>query len=196
MSVYQVASGRWVARVSVHRKIRHIGTFDTRAEAEAAVSVALPPKPDRPLYLVVHCGHETPCWVWQRATSSNGYGRLARRECGERWWEQAHRYFYEQHVGPIPDGLQLDHLCRNRRCVNPGHLEAVTQAENCRRGANAKLTADHVAEIRSSDEPAPVLAARYGVHASAIQSVRSGWTWAPDTNELTPRRQRELARAA
>ena len=46
----------------------------------------------------------------------------------------AHRYAYEELVGPIPEGLQLDHLCRNRSCVNPDHLEPVTCRENLRRG--------------------------------------------------------------
>jgi hypothetical protein len=52
----------------------------------------------------------------------------------------AHRFYYEQHVGPIPEGLQLDHLCRNTRCVNPAHLEPVTGAENMRRRVAARRT--------------------------------------------------------
>lgn len=77
-------------------------------------------------------GHEvdevTGCWVWQRATSV-GYGRIKY----DGRLGLAHRASYEVHVGPIPAGLQIDHLCRNRACINPEHLEPVTRSENMRR---------------------------------------------------------------
>lgn len=59
----------------------------------------------------------------------------------------AHRYVYSLYH-PLEDHQDLDHLCRNRRCVNPDHLEIVTRGQNVRRGALAKLTWDDVAEIR------------------------------------------------
>jgi hypothetical protein len=71
------------------------------------------------------------CWVWLGLKSPDGYGRTA---VGGRD-VHTHRAVYECLVGPIPDGLQLDHLCRNRACCNPAHLEPVTQIENIRRGA-------------------------------------------------------------
>jgi hypothetical protein len=69
------------------------------------------------------------CWLWTGATTT-GYGVL--KVDGKRWL--AHRWSYEQLVGPVPVGLQLDHLCRVRRCVNPAHLEPVTLRENVLRG--------------------------------------------------------------
>lgn len=66
------------------------------------------------------------CWVWTGTLLANGYGHIS---VGARP-RLVHRVSYEMHVGPIPDGLQIDHLCRNRRCVNPAHLEAVTARVN------------------------------------------------------------------
>jgi hypothetical protein len=78
-----------------------------------------------------------PCWVWTGPLDSRGYGNMNIKGRGPI----AHRHAYEFAVGPIPEGLEIDHLCRVRACVNPAHLEPVTSAENMRRAADAKFAA-------------------------------------------------------
>jgi hypothetical protein len=85
----------------------------------------------------------TACWVWQRSTGG-GYGFFTPTPADGRTFKsaRAHRWYWEQVNGPVPEGLELDHLCRNRSCCNPAHLEAVTHQENCRRGlAGAHMAA-------------------------------------------------------
>lgn len=73
------------------------------------------------------------CWLWQGTLHRNGYGSLkVGGRNGVRIY--AHRLAYELFAGQIPEGLELDHLCRNRRCVNPAHLEPVTRSVNTLRG--------------------------------------------------------------
>lgn len=76
---------------------------------------------------------EDGCWTYQGHRDHKGYGKAAITLNGRKH-SRAHRAAYEMLVGPIPEGLQLDHLCRNRSCVNPSHLEPVTNQENGYRG--------------------------------------------------------------
>ncbi len=74
------------------------------------------------------------CWLWIATLSDGGYGKF---------WDgkrvgRAHRFSYRAIFGAIPHGLVLDHRCRTRCCVNPHHLEPITQGENCRRGDTGK----------------------------------------------------------
>lgn len=85
---------------------------------------------------MVECCGDDKCWLWKGKTSrthSGDYGRFAH----DGGWTYAHRFAYESLVGPIPEGLILDHLCRNTLCVNPRHLEPVTHRVNLLRGVGA-----------------------------------------------------------
>lgn len=88
------------------------------------------------------------CWQWNAGCTSFGYGKFS---VGRRT-VLAHRYAYEAMFGPVPTGLQLDHLCRNPGCVNPDHLEPVTSAENVRRGALPGLVAARNSLARQATE--------------------------------------------
>jgi hypothetical protein len=76
------------------------------------------------------------CWVWLWNKDRIGYGHIS----VDGQHHMAHRYIYEQAKGPIPDGLELDHLCCNPSCVNPDHLEPVTHWENCDRARKRAAT--------------------------------------------------------
>lgn len=69
------------------------------------------------------------CWLWKGSLFRLGYGRVRRNDK----IRSAHIVSYELFIGKVPDGLEIDHLCRVRRCVNPQHLQAVTHKENMRR---------------------------------------------------------------
>lgn len=86
-------------------------------------------KPIEDRFIVMVDRGESPCWNWLGHVMPNGYGQF-------RWpgGSLAHRYAYTLWIGPIPDGMVIDHLCRNRKCVNPSHLRAISQGDNIRAG--------------------------------------------------------------
>jgi hypothetical protein len=84
------------------------------------------------------------CWLWLLAIDSSGYGRG--EFVGKK--DRAHRLSYQAFKGAIPDGLTIDHLCRNKCCVNPDHLDAVTLTENIRRRHTAAGNQRHDGETR------------------------------------------------
>ena len=95
--------------------------------------------PDRVAYFLARVEKGADCWEWMGQRNATGYGVmfLGKRDGKAILGEHstlAHRMAYWLWVGPIPDGMVVDHLCRNRACVKPGHLEAVTQSLNAIRG--------------------------------------------------------------
>lgn len=85
---------------------------------------------------------DTGCWNWTGSINDLGYGRLAIGKNGEAHTFLAHRLSFALHVGlPVHDDMVIDHVCRNRRCINPDHLERVTIAENNRRGEHPNMVA-------------------------------------------------------
>ena len=86
------------------------------------------------------------CWNWTGAISKGGYGTVWIQTPDGRKKVYAHRLSYESLVGNIFEGRQIDHLCRNRRCANPAHLESVTQRENLMRGQAPTILLYHANE--------------------------------------------------
>lgn len=136
-----------------------------------------------PQYAVEDRGYTSPCWIWQWSNDRLGYGVV--KDGGRN--RKAHIVFWERANGPMPKGLVLDHLCEQKACVNPEHLEPVTHTENIRRCKHTKLNEAAVREIRSlrGVVPGAELARRFGVTRSAIYRVQVGDNW-PDANHPRP----------
>lgn len=100
---------------------------------------------------------ENDCWTWLGAHfKTTGYAMFSVRRADEKWAPTvAHRVAYELFAGPIPEGLHIDHLCRNRGCVNPLHLEAVTQRVNLARGNSPSAIAVRTNQCQRGHEFTP-----------------------------------------
>ena len=112
------------------------------------------------------------CWQWIGCIHRLGYGI-----CNALGEILAHRVVYREVVGKIPEGMTIDHLCRNRSCVNPSHLETVSLAENVRRSPRTKLSQDDVDFILQSSSGHAELGRKFGVSREAIFRIRRGLMW-------------------
>ena len=118
-------------------------------------------------YTVEDRGYDTPCWIWQGTIDkAKGYGAV--KVNGKML--KVHRAMYEREVGPIPEGMTIDHLCKVRACLNPDHMEPVTDIENTKRGRHVKLSVADRLEIARlfPDVSACQLAARFRVNRTTI----------------------------
>jgi hypothetical protein len=117
------------------------------------------------------------CWHWNGHLTHNGYAKLYHPRLQK--YVRASRFSYETYKGAIPANLHIDHKCRNRSCVNPDHLEAVTNTENRRRSPVIKLDESKAIEIRrrGRTETYKKIAIDYGVSAQTIKNICDGTTW-------------------
>lgn len=121
-----VAARLGVSRTTVQQDLALQGTL-VRTRAERGLMKA---GEDPMRRIVAQIRVDGTCWTWTGPRSSGGYAAIGTQDRKLT----GHRYMYERLVGPIPAGLTLDHLCRNRACINPAHLEPVTHRENTLRG--------------------------------------------------------------
>lgn len=121
------------------------------------------------------------CWVWTGRIAEKGYGHFSNRHFMSA---RAHRIAYELEVGPVPEGMQLDHSkalgCTTRLCVRPDHLEPVSNKENVRRGQLTKLAADEVAQIRelvAQGTKQADVAALFNISQSQVSRIKNKRRW-------------------
>lgn len=118
----------------------------------------------------------TGCWIWQRSKTAQGYGNIT----VNNKQVLAHRFLYEQYKGVVPEGMELDHLCKNKFCINPDHLQPVTHAENCRRGPKSKLDWQDVRKIKTMLAAGAThreIAEQFNVTHTTIGSIARGKAW-------------------
>lgn len=123
------------------------------------------------------CGYKTPCWGWLKLLDQHGYGRVTVLRKNRR---ATHAYYRHFKGADIPDDMHLDHLCRNRACVNPDHLEAVPPASNVRRGAKAIYTEDDIramVQMRRDGILYKDISRRFGIKMEYVQAICRGERW-------------------
>ena len=132
---------------------------------------------------------DTGCWLFTGSTNAGGYGQIELPpENGHRRGTTTHRVVYETLVGPVPSGLELDHVrergCRHRHCCNPAHLEPVTSRENTLRGdgpAAQRARQTHCKRGHDLNDPTVAYRNRHGQRVCRwCRNIRKGiWSWEP-----------------
>ena len=128
-------------------------------------------------YQVVDRGFSTPCWIWLQCKNQHGYGR---KRFGKKL-QYAHRAFFEALCTAVPDGMEPDHLCRQRDCVNPAHIELVTKTENRRRakplyGKAAQIRKQYATGAYSQQELADIHGCKQVAISRLVRGVTHGET--------------------
>ncbi len=113
--------------------------------------------------------------MWPFSLNKEGYGQIT---INKRYYN-AHKWMYEQLIGNVPHKTELDHLCKNKQCVNPFHLEPVSHAINCRRGKNSKLSEKDIIQIKkmSATKTHQIIADKFNVSRQSISLILSGKRW-------------------
>lgn len=120
-----------------------------------ACSRAAPRRGPRLRFTVEDRGYETPCHIFQGSINWDGYGSVTVRVGDLKTTRGAHKVAWERENGPVPEGLEIDHLCRVRRCIRPGHMEPVTHAENMYRSMAPALVTFRTNVCRRGHELTP-----------------------------------------
>lgn len=130
------------------------------------------------------------CWLWMGSVGSHGYGQIGK--IPELATTVVHKLLYEKKFGPVPKGLELDHLCRIRSCVNPDHLEPVTRRENLRRGISPIARQMQQTECKNghplSGDNLVTYRTKYGI-GRRCKICRDAWMLATDEHRKARMRQ-------
>ncbi len=125
---------------------------------------------------------ETGCWEWQLRKNHRGYGveNITLSKGIHRHGTRAHRNIWQKLHGPIPKGLQIDHRCQNKGCVNPSHLRLLTGRENVRLGKHCKMNPSRVRALRAARDAGMLfkdLGPLFGIRADYAGEIYKRKSW-------------------